>query len=402
MENEAKAIWSMETYTIHDVVYKMGLPRTVRVMEGIYSQNEQESLSTGDVIRLDAISEIKRVITRASLTDGEVADLQIPLSYEGQVYIYTGTETVYKSVQELIQLFPGNVHVDSPIKAAALDEKEGDVELPRGACLSLDGVVSGQGLYCTHGKRKICLRPFQRGRFSRIPKNEIMYLKDVIRIFSLPVNVRFMGQIPEVEESLDTGKVCYFSLERVESVIAIVGYELNPDGSRVPDSQLSVALTQATDVEVQVSREEEAKPLSQSPKISPIIKNKRPPPVPKRSSSIPNSFGKTLPLPQAKYPNHTALVVNSTVLPVTSQQVSGGNKTVSSFGSKAPIPPPRKMSSPSAFPTARPSPIDVTLDSICAVPPLPSRNRPPSDGGVPNQTAKQGTCSKLSIHSKSF
>ncbi|XP_061192503.1 uncharacterized protein LOC133200737 [Saccostrea echinata] len=386
MEGRPKAAWSMENYTIHDVVYKMGLPRTVRVTEGVYSQNEQESLSTGDIVRLDAISEIKRIVTRANLMDEEVTDLQIPLNFQGEVYVYTGKETVYKSVQELIQLFPGYVHVDSPIKAVSLENNnEEEVDLGWGACLKLDRVVSGQGLHCTYCERKICLRPFQRGRFSRIPKNDIMYLKDVIRNFSLPVNVRFMDKLPELNAVLDTNKVSHFSLERVESLVAIVGSVLNSDGSKVSANQLMIALTQATDVEVQVSLTEEKKSMLDSPKNSPQTAKKRPPPVPKRSSSIPSSFGKSLPLQSTLYQQDTSTMTEKAkVASVTPQPPNGGFKSMLTniLRQKPPSLPPRKMSNPETFTHTRRGSVDTGPENrLCAVPPLPSRNRsrPPSD-----------------------
>ncbi|XP_062578575.1 uncharacterized protein LOC134240499 isoform X2 [Saccostrea cucullata] len=386
MEARAKAAWSMENYTIHDVVYKMGLPRTVRVTEGVYSQNEQESLSTGDVVRLDAISEIKRIVTRANLLDEEVTDLQIPLNFQGEVYVYTGKETVYKSVQELIQLFPGFVHVDSPIKAVTLENNnEEEVDLGWGACLKLERVVSGQGLHCTYGERKICLRPFQRGKFSRIPKNDIMQLKDVIRNFSLPVNVRFMDKLPELNAVLDTNKVNCFSLERVESLVAIVGSILNSDGSRVSANQLMIALTQATDVEVQISLTEENKSMFSSPQNSPLTSKKRPPPVPKRSSSIPSSFGKSLPLQSNLYQQDTSTMAEKAkIASVTPQPPNRGYKTMLTniLGTKPPVLPPRKMSNPESFTQPRRGSVDTGSENrLCAVPPLPARNRsrPPSD-----------------------
>lgn len=388
MGTKGKTAWSLETYTIRDVVYKMGLPRTVRVTEGVYSQNEQESLSTGDVIRLEEVSELRRVMTRATLMDGDVTDLQIPLNHNAPVYVYTGSETVYKSVQELIHLFPGHVHVDSPIKVVTLDQGGGEgeeIDLSWGACLKLDKVASGQGLHCTCGNKRVCLRPFQRGKFSRIPKNDIMCFKDVIRNFSLPIKVRFMEKPPELSSVLDISQVNYFSLERVESEVAIVGHELKPDGSRVSDNQLTVAMTQANDVEVQICLKNETPPaVSQSsPRVTTRAEKKRPPPVPQRSSSIPSSFGKSVPLIKTRLMNQQVPVDHSNVASVNPQPASVGNRTglLSSFGAKLPVLPPRKMSNPETMKEIHRGGIGLLSqeNKLCAVPPLPARSRPPSE-----------------------
>lgn len=388
MGTKGKTAWSLETYTIRDVVYKMGLPRTVRVTEGVYSQNEQESLSTGDVIRLEEVSELRRVMTRTTLMDGDVTDLQIPLNHNAPVYVYTGSETVYKSVQELIHLFPGHVHVDSPIKVVTLDQGGGEgeeIDLSWGACLKLDKVASGQGLHCTCGNKRVCLRPFQRGKFSRIPKNDIMCFKDVIRNFSLPIKVRFMEKPPELSSVLDISQVNYFSLERVESEVAIVGHELKPDGSRVSDNQLTVAMTQANDVEVQICLKNETPPaVSQSsPRVTTRAEKKRPPPVPQRSSSIPSSFGKSVPLIKTRLMNQQVPVDHSNVASVNPQPASVGNRTglLSSFGAKLPVLPPRKMSNPETMKEIHRGGIGLLSqeNKLCAVPPLPARSRPPSE-----------------------
>ncbi|XP_052687128.1 uncharacterized protein LOC128166171 isoform X1 [Crassostrea angulata] len=388
MGTKGKTAWSLETYTIRDVVYKMGLPRTVRVTEGVYSQNEQESLSTGDVIRLEEVSELRRVMTRATLMDGDVTDLQIPLNHNAPVYVYTGSETVYKSVQELIHLFPGHVHVDSPIKVVTLDQGGGEgeeIDLSWGACLKLDKVASGQGLHCTCGNKRVCLRPFQRGKFSRIPKNDIMCFKDVIRNFSLPIKVRFMEKPPELSSVLDISQVNYFSLERVESEVAIVGHELKPDGSRVSDNQLTVAMTQANDVEVQICLKNETPPaVSQSsPRVTTRAEKKRPPPVPQRSSSIPSSFGKSVPLIKTRLMNQQVPVDHSNVASVNPQPASVGNRTglLSSFGAKLPVLPPRKMSNPETMKEIHRGGIGLLSqeNKLCAVPPLPARSRSPSE-----------------------
>lgn len=402
MESREKAAWSLETYTIHDVVYKMGLPRTVRVTEGVYSHNEHESLSTGDIIRLEAVSELKRVTTRASLMDGDVTDLQIPLTNNARVYVYTGTETVYKSVQELIHLFPGFVHVDSPIKVVTLNEagKEGEeVELAWGSCLKLEKVASGQGLHCTCGQNKVCLRPFQRGRFSRIPKNDILSFQNVIKSFSLPVKVRFLERPPELSAVLDTSQVNYFSLERVESEVAIVGIGLRPDGSSTTETKITIALTQANDVEVQVSLKGETPSMPHSPKASPQPGKKRPPPVPQRSSSIPSSFGKCLPLPVMRSGNQASpgMGDNSNVASVNPTSFSGGKRIM--FGSKLPVHPPRKMSNPETFKEISQKSFGASMENkLCAVPPLPARTRTPSDEAldVPNLNALSKIFSEVS------
>nr|XP_022318687.1 uncharacterized protein LOC111121624 [Crassostrea virginica] len=401
MESREKAAWSLETYTIHDVVYKMGLPRTVRVTEGVYSHNEHESLSTGDIIRLEAVSELKRVTTRASLMDGDVTDLQIPLTNNSRVYVYTGTETVYKSVQELIHLFPGFVHVDSPIKVVTLNEagKEGEeVELAWGSCLKLEKVASGQGLHCTCGQNKVCLRPFQRGRFSRIPKNDILSFQNVIKSFSLPVKVRFLERPPELSAVLDTSQVNYFSLERVESEVAIVGIGLRPDGTSTTETKITIALTQANDVEVQVSLKGETPSMPTVPKSVPTGKEASPSGA-TEVQQYSEFFWEMSALTSYASGNQASpgMGDNSNVASVNPTSFSGGKRIM--FGSKLPVHPPRKMSNPETFKEISQKSFGASMENkLCAVPPLPARTRTPSDEAldVPNLHALSKIFSEVS------
>lgn len=54
--------WSDDTRTIRDVVTQEKLPLLVKVTEGLYGEDETKSFSQGDILKLDCVMEVDRVV----------------------------------------------------------------------------------------------------------------------------------------------------------------------------------------------------------------------------------------------------------------------------------------------------------------------------------------------------
>ncbi|KAJ8306160.1 hypothetical protein KUTeg_016705 [Tegillarca granosa] len=204
---DGKQFWSEETYTLRNVVYDIGLPTVVKVSEGIYNDNEVETFSCGDLIKLDFQKSITKVsaqfLDEQTMSESIVdefgyhllkEEILIPLDYRGRVTVMQpqGRKNRFYSVKELANIFPKHVRVDKPIKVYA-DNRT--VKLKTGAILELDRVLPSVGLVCRLDGKDIMLNLKQKGKFTQTASDDTTYsLKEIVDNFPLPQYVKILDK----------------------------------------------------------------------------------------------------------------------------------------------------------------------------------------------------------------
>ncbi|CAG2240044.1 unnamed protein product [Mytilus edulis] len=206
-------VWSDETQSIRDVVYS-SMPAIVRVAEGFYGDNDAESFSRGDLLKLDFVKSIQKVYatvvsswSEAILEDrtGYIQpdrEIIIPLGYKGKVVI-TRPPTefkVYTNVTELMRDFPRYVRVDTPFFAQSNQDQA--IRIESGKRLELDRFLPNQGLIAKYDDDVVVLNNSVKGRFVPLPDETEYTLTDVIDKLPLPQFVRFVED--EFEKVLTT------------------------------------------------------------------------------------------------------------------------------------------------------------------------------------------------------
>ncbi|OWF36179.1 uncharacterized protein LOC110442008 [Mizuhopecten yessoensis] len=205
--------WSDNTYCIKDVALKkeFNLPLLVKVEEGIYGNKESESFSQNDLIKIDSVKVILKVVAccvdyqsrannelRAIREDEhgyieKTEELTIPLRYKGVVNIFHKEgEKIYCGVSEMLRDCPRYVKV-----LVSFTDKN-KVSVPVGSVLELTGIVSCKDLVCYLVDRPNCSRRTEiilkysnKWRFRRIPDNTDYTLQEVTSRFPLPQYVTF-------------------------------------------------------------------------------------------------------------------------------------------------------------------------------------------------------------------
>lgn len=121
MDKLDKFDWTETTYRLDEVVNRFNVPCVVKVTEGIYSASELETMSSGDIIKIDYqrklhkvaanfLSDFHRQLSTPPPNSAEYVDLVaeeilIPLSYTGKLKILKEIKK-YESVRELSKECP--------------------------------------------------------------------------------------------------------------------------------------------------------------------------------------------------------------------------------------------------------------------------------------------------------
>ncbi|XP_060070357.1 uncharacterized protein LOC132550329 [Ylistrum balloti] len=254
--------WSDEKYRIKDLIGKFTLPLMVKVEEGIYGLRESESFSQDDLLKLELIKTIPKLITCCVDYTGRIRgigtlredehgyiersdDLTIPVRYRGMVKIFQpeGTRN-YNSVGDMIKGFPRYVKtVDSFVSRNGINiEKETIIQLQR--------FIPGKGLVCTIGKdhasankdsahvTQILLNSKDRHRFVLIPDDNSYTLEEVVNRFPLPQYVTFVKKggpklvTTNIEELVNHSRI-FEGAVKIKSMVdvdVIIGHYKPPKG----------------------------------------------------------------------------------------------------------------------------------------------------------------------------
>ncbi|XP_069127090.1 uncharacterized protein [Argopecten irradians] len=209
--------WSDKTYKIRDLIRSQDydLPLMVKVDEGIYNISESESFSQDDLIKLDLVKSIPKVVAcrvdHTGRTSGwsnvrvdehgyleKSEDLTIPLRYRGKVKIFNpDKDKVFNTVGEMVKVFPRYVKtLDSFVS------KDGK-HIDRQTVLELDRIFPGEGLVCNRmdgdsEPEELIIGTDDRYRFALSPDDTEYTLEEVTNKFPFPQYVKFVGKGPKL------------------------------------------------------------------------------------------------------------------------------------------------------------------------------------------------------------
>ncbi|XP_052081192.1 uncharacterized protein LOC127719215 isoform X1 [Mytilus californianus] len=206
MESTEETIeWSEKSAPLKEIIRDEKLPILVKVAEGFYN-NDNESFSPGDLIRLDGLKCIQKVRADVvSAKNKKMEEIFIPLEYKGKVKItgVTLMEKTFHSVEELIKVFPRYVTVIEAFTSRTT-ERFSARNVEKGDSLELDRFLEGIGLVCTDVKSGQLLIISTSGQYHLIsrPDNNQYTIKEVIDRFPLPQNVTFVDE--EVQKLFTT------------------------------------------------------------------------------------------------------------------------------------------------------------------------------------------------------
>ncbi|KAJ8306161.1 hypothetical protein KUTeg_016706 [Tegillarca granosa] len=208
--------WSEETFTLREVVTKVGLPTMVKVSEGIYTDNEAETFSYGDLLKLEFVKSIRKVSAKligigdgGSLINIEktlrnpqkydkmTKEVLIPLGYKGRVELIKPRRKLY-TVGQIMEEFPKNIRTET---ALFVNDKDPPVHLPPGIHLQVDKIIPNRGIVCKNKKNDVTLYKEQKGKFSIIEDERTYTLEEVVECFQFPQFVRFVDTNFEAVET---------------------------------------------------------------------------------------------------------------------------------------------------------------------------------------------------------
>lgn len=206
MESTEETIdWSEKSAPLKEILRDEKLPILVKVATGFYN-NDSESFSPGDLIRLDCLKYIQKVRADVlSAKNKKIEEIFIPLEYKGKVTI-TGERTkeeTFHSVEELIKVFPRYVTVTEAFTSRTT-ERFSARTVEKGDSLELDRFLDGIGLVCTYVKTGELLVISTSGQYNLTskPDNNQYTIKEVIDRFPLPQTVTFVDE--EVQKFFTT------------------------------------------------------------------------------------------------------------------------------------------------------------------------------------------------------
>ncbi|XP_056017989.1 uncharacterized protein LOC125668602 isoform X3 [Ostrea edulis] len=191
--------WTDETYSMQEVANN-NLPTIVKVADGYYSENEAESFSNGDLIKLDFKKSYSKV--RAQCVGGKPKvdtlgymspdkDILIPIGYKGKLKVECLKDT-FGSIQELITHFPHFVITGRPLTGKRGIYSSEEIRIEKGTRLQLDRVIPDAGLVCRKDEKEILLPSIQLARFYLEPDEKEYTVREVVDNFKLPQYIRFI------------------------------------------------------------------------------------------------------------------------------------------------------------------------------------------------------------------
>ncbi|XP_021341078.1 uncharacterized protein LOC110442011 [Mizuhopecten yessoensis] len=258
--------WSDRTYRIRDIIRDSDftLPLLVKVEEGIYGCHESDTFSQDDLLKLDLVKSIPKVVTccvdhlgrdrySGVLREDEhgyvekTEDLTIPLRYRGVVNIFhpESGRKVYHSVRELVRDFPRYVKTVDPFVS------KNNVRVDRKSVIELDRIIPGEGLVCNivtdessvdeySNTTQILLDISVQQKFFLMPDNNDYTLQQVISRFPLPQYVTFVKEsgpklvTTNIQEAVEQTNV-FEGTVKIKSTVElkiIIGHYKPPEGAK--------------------------------------------------------------------------------------------------------------------------------------------------------------------------
>ena len=192
--DEDLIIWSDMSFTLEAFVQSFPqFPQLVQVESGVYSENDAQTLSAGQILKLQLIKRTDKILAKVT---GESQGFFIPVNSKGKVQILpTVCQDVYYSVQDFVDdtcvKFISVVH-DSPpslrLKAGDILEVKKTIEEKHGKYVECKFVNKTQDSVKLPLDFKAAFKPLAQA-------NQYEFV-DALQRFTLPIRVKFVfGEI---------------------------------------------------------------------------------------------------------------------------------------------------------------------------------------------------------------
>lgn len=215
MDKLDKFDWTETTYRLDEVVNRFNVPCVVKVTEGIYSASELETMSSGDIIKIDYqrklhkvaanfLSDFHRQLSTSPPNSAEYVDLVaeeilIPLSYTGKLKVLKEIKK-YESVRELSKECPRYARVLCQLSYQGPSAVK--TVLEAGTLIEVDRVIQGSAKanreemlvvsYTNSDKKIDTAIPFStKGSFMLVQDVNKYTLQEVVDRYTLPQVVEF-------------------------------------------------------------------------------------------------------------------------------------------------------------------------------------------------------------------
>ncbi|XP_062570874.1 uncharacterized protein LOC134232895 [Saccostrea cucullata] len=190
--------WSSETFSFITIVNDK-LPTIVKVADGYYCENEAESFSNGDLIKLDFKRHYTKVKARpvgTNLLEGKDdsnigSEILIPLGYCGKLHVHCLKDT-FHSMKDLVEYFPRFIKVGVSFNAHKGKRWTIPIRIHTGAELELDREIPDMGIVCRINQTKILVSYDAEVLCYLIPDKTPYTIREVVETFKMPQYVRFI------------------------------------------------------------------------------------------------------------------------------------------------------------------------------------------------------------------
>eukprot|EP00105_Crassostrea_gigas_P046326 XP_019930474.1 PREDICTED: uncharacterized protein LOC105347286 isoform X6 [Crassostrea gigas] len=190
--------WSKETVAITSIVDD--LPTIVKVADGYYCENEAESFSNGDLIKLDFKRRYTKVKAQAIRENslhmdeeepGIVEEILIPFEYNGKLNIHCQKDTFY-NMKELVEHFPRFVKVGKAFNAYKGKRWKTQTRILTDDHVELDREIPSMGLVCKVMSTRVLIPYDTEVLFHLIPDKKQYTVREIVEKFKMPQYVRFI------------------------------------------------------------------------------------------------------------------------------------------------------------------------------------------------------------------
>lgn len=219
MSTYESIVWSGVSHSFKEFLTKFRLPQIVKVQEGIYNANDEETLSTEQQLMLHTIKRSEHIKAR----DSHGNKLCIPLYCLHKVEILPDKcDDRLKSVEELWQVFPKFVRIvhDTPwlnIRSGDVLELRQKVEDEKGRRRFLECN------FCNSPGNCVKFPIEYKTVFEPLAASGQYFLKEVEQMFSFPVRVRFIGNGLELQDGTQcSGSVGIATLDEVVEKASVI------------------------------------------------------------------------------------------------------------------------------------------------------------------------------------
>ena len=221
--------WSSDALSITSIVNDK-LPTIVKVADGYYCENEAESFSNGDLIKLDFKRHYTKVKAHAVYEQSPDIDeesnhlgdeILIPLGYSGKLNIIC-RQNVIDSTEELLVHFPRFLTAGKSFQAYKGKRWRTETRIMAGSDLEIDREIPDLGIVCMVQNNRILIR-YDEDIMFHVRQDETQYtIRDLVERFKMPQYVRFIES--EVQKFM-TEDLCeaVANISRFEGQFKITG-----------------------------------------------------------------------------------------------------------------------------------------------------------------------------------